>query len=271
LPKPDLKPPTILRTEDMELAKLVLDDTEVARHVAEQTELLAQNMAAHGLLQPVAVTEDGRVIFGHGRILAARLLCWKCIRASVYAKGLSPLQFRLIRASENLQRNELTAYRRFRLCHDLMTEQGWDQQTLAAFLNQNPATTSRNLSPAKLPSEWIKALEDERVPLSACYAASKADKSKHAGLLALAIGGANREALEKAGRGTPANNPDAVRLSRVKVALPSKVSITVAGESLSLDELIEALAEAQREAKRAREQGLDAKTFQAVMRDKARA
>ena len=52
--------------------------------------------------------------------------------------------------------------------------------------------------------------------------------------------------------------------------LPSGVTIVASGAHLSLDEFIESLAESQREAKKAREQGLDARTFQSVMRDKAR-
>ena len=46
--------------------------------------------------------------------------------------------------------------------------------------------------------------------------------------------------------------------------------IVASGQALTLDDLIESLGEAQREAKKAREQGLDARTFQAVLRDKAR-
>jgi len=62
-----------------------------------------------------------------------------------------------------------------------------------------------------------------------------------------------------------------VRVKRIACPLPSGVSIVVSGEELSLDDLIEALGEAQKEAKKAREQGLDAKTFRAVMKDKAKA
>ena len=61
-----------------------------------------------------------------------------------------------------------------------------------------------------------------------------------------------------------------VRLKRIACPLASGVSITASGSELSLDDLIEALGEAQKEAKKAREQGLDAKTFSAVMRDKAK-
>ena len=45
----------------------------------------------------------------------------------------------------------------------------------------------------------------------------------------------------------------------------------VSGDEISLDEMIESLAEAGKEAKKARDQGLDARTFSAVMRDRAKA
>ena len=56
----------------------------------------------------------------------------------------------------------------------------------------------------------------------------------------------------------------------MKCMLASGVCIVASGEGLSLDDLIEGLGEAQREAKKAREQGLDAKTFQAVLKDKSK-
>jgi hypothetical protein len=52
--------------------------------------------------------------------------------------------------------------------------------------------------------------------------------------------------------------------------LPCGVCLVASGKDLSLDDLIDSLGEAQREAKKARDQGLDVRTFQAVLRDKAR-
>ena len=48
------------------------------------------------------------------------------------------------------------------------------------------------------------------------------------------------------------------------------VSVSVTGKDVSLDDLIEALGDAQKEARKAREQKLDVKTWQRVMRDKSR-
>jgi hypothetical protein len=47
------------------------------------------------------------------------------------------------------------------------------------------------------------------------------------------------------------------------------VSVVVAGEGVSLDESIEALTEANKEMKRARDLGYTAKTFAAAMKDKS--
>ena len=61
-----------------------------------------------------------------------------------------------------------------------------------------------------------------------------------------------------------------MRVKRIVCPLPTGISITLTGDELSLDESIEALGEAIREMKRARELGYTAKTFSAAMKDKAK-
>jgi malonyl CoA-acyl carrier protein transacylase len=60
------------------------------------------------------------------------------------------------------------------------------------------------------------------------------------------------------------------RVATIKVALSNGVQVVIKGEAIDLDGAIASLAEAQKEARKAREQGLDAKTFQAVMRDRSK-
>jgi ParB family chromosome partitioning protein len=60
-----------------------------------------------------------------------------------------------------------------------------------------------------------------------------------------------------------------VKVNRLKCILPSGVQIVVSGKSVSLDQSIEALTEAIREMKRAKEQGFTSKTFAAAMKDRA--
>ena len=108
------------------------------------------------------------------------------------------------------------------------------------------------------------------VGIGDCYAASGLPEAEQAGFLTLKLSGASRDAIVHAGRKSRSGNTPSVKVTRVKCQLPSGVCIVASGQGLSLDDLIESLGEAQKEAKKAREQGLDAKTFQSVMRDKSK-
>jgi len=89
-------------------------------------------------------------------------------------------------------------------------------------------------------------------------------------LLALKLSGASRDRLEQAGRNSRnGSSGQAVRLSRVKIAMPQGASVVISRKDLSMAEVVELLTETLKEAKRAAEQ-FDVKTWQAMMRDKAR-
>ena len=85
-----------------------------------------------------------------------------------------------------------------------------------------------------------------------------------------AVSGTSRDGLAQRVRSRKHKATPQVRVKRLVCPLPSGVSITLAGDELSLDESIEALGEAIREMKRARELGYTARTFAAAMKDKAK-
>lgn len=248
------------------------DERELARHDdPEKIRLQGEDMLAKGQLQPVGATEDGRMIFGHGRYLAAMSAGIKTLEVKLFPASLSDTQFRLIRAAENLQRKELTGYQKWVLCAELMSgNPTWQMKDLAEQLHLDPSMVTRLLSPSKCIATWQEALAAGKVGISDAYAASKLSESEQADLLRLKLSGASRDSIEQAGRKKRAGGTPGVKLARIKAVLSSGVVIVASGKGLSLDDLIESLGEAQREAKKAREQGLDAKTFSAVMRDKAR-
>ena len=247
------------------------DPNELARHDdPEETRRLGEDMLARGQLQPVAALEDGRMIFGHGRLLSAKSAGMKTLEAKVYP-AMSDTQFMLTRASENLQRKELTAYRRWRLCADLIcANPGWQQKDLAEHLHLDPSMVTRLHSPSRCSCEWQEALKAGKVGISDCYAASKLDASEQAGLLALKLGGASRDTLEQAGRRKRSAGTPVVRASKIKLDL-GNVTVTISGDGLTLDDAIEAVMTAQKEMRKGRDQGLDAKTLVAVCRDRAKA
>jgi hypothetical protein len=118
-----------------------------------------------------------------------------------------------------------------------------------------------------------EALAGGAIGISDAYALSKADEREQTQLLALKLSGASRDQIETEVKKKKRNGTPAVRVSRIKCPLPSGSVVQVSGEEISLDDMIEAIAEVLKEAKKASEQGLDARTFQSVMvmRDKAKA
>lgn len=71
---------------------------------------LAASMSQLGLLQPIHVTDDYRLIAGYHRLAAAKLLGWDAIDAQVFTG--SALDAELIQIDENLQRVDLTVAER---------------------------------------------------------------------------------------------------------------------------------------------------------------
>lgn len=71
---------------------------------------LQASMADLGLLQPIAVTPDGRLVFGQHRLKAAEALGWETIDAVLMTGDDVALE--LARCHENLMRNDLSAMER---------------------------------------------------------------------------------------------------------------------------------------------------------------
>ena len=259
-------------TEHRPLDWFKLDEREVARHDdPEKIRQQGEDMLANGQLQAVGATEDGRMIFGHGRWLAAKKAGIRTLDVKLFPASLPDTKFKLIRASENIHRKELSGHQKWLLCADLMGgNPTWQMKDLAEHLHLDPSMVTRLLSPSKCIASAQEALASGKIGISDCYAISKLPEAEQAKLLALKLGGASRDAIEQAGHKSRNNNSPAVKVGKVKCVLPSGVNVVVSGEGVSLDESIDALLEATREMKRARELGYTAKTFAAAMKDKAR-
>ncbi len=153
------------------------------------------------------------------------------------------------------------------------------------WLDQNPGATAKELAGkidrdasmlTRLNSLWKtvpavqKAAEESKIGPKAWYQISLLPPAEQSDLLEMYLAGTPAGQIAEFCRKKRTSAEPAVKLSRIKAVLPSGVSIVASGKALTLDDLIESLGEAQREAKKAREQGLDARTFQAVLRDKAK-
>lgn len=260
-------------TESWPLDRFKPDERELARHDdADATLRLGEDMLAKGQLQPVGALANGPLIFGHGRFLAAQKAGIKSLEVKVYPADLTETQVRLIRASENLHRKDLTGWQKFTLCSELLCgNPGWELKDLAKALNQDPSTITRLMSPLKCIEAWQEALRDGKVGISDVYAASKHPHPRQVGMLAFKLAGATRDQLEEAGRKASRVPTQQVKLARVRCPLSAGTLVTVQGAEMDLDGVIEALQGALDAARKANKESLDVKTWSRVMADRAKA
>ncbi len=222
-------------------------------------------------LQPVLAQPDGTLIAGERRYRAAKLVGLPTLEVKIADEQLSEPQVRIWQLQENMQRADLSGYEKWLGCAELMCMNAqWQLKDLAEALHLDPSMVTRLLSPSRCTEAWQEALKAGKVGISDCYAASKLPESEQAGLLALKLSGASRDQIEQAGRKRRNGGNQVVKVARIKCPLSSGAVVSISGEDISLDDAIEAAQEWTKEAKKASEQGLDAKTFERVCRDKAK-
>jgi ParB-like chromosome segregation protein Spo0J len=223
------------------------------------------------------LTHDGFVelIDGDGRFVGGCLAGMEEFPIQLVDRAITKNEIRLIQLISVTQRTDLPDYdkavamRDVKQAHPELT----NKQLADEVLHIDPSTVTRYLSLFSCVEAVIDAASKGLVTVSKWYALSRLLPEQQPPALALALNGASRDELENRGRKARNASLPAVRVSRVKCALPSGVSVTLAGvgTGLTLDDVISTLTELLKEAKRANDQGLDSKTFSAVMRDKSKA
>jgi ParB family chromosome partitioning protein len=247
------------------------DPNQPRKHFTEADLLsLGSSMKTLGQLQPVGAKPDGILLWGERRFRAAGLVGLKELSVIITDRLLSDSEIRLIQLTENLHRADLTGHEKWMACSELMEmNPEWQMKDLAGRLNLDPSMATRLLSPSKCIEAAQDALREGKIGISDCYAISKLPPDEQAGLLARKLSGASRDSIEQEGRKARSGGKESVRLSRVKIAMPQGVTVVVTGTSLGMAELVDLLLETIKEARKAAEQ-YDVKTFQSMMRDKAK-
>lgn len=146
---------------------------------------------------------------------------------------------------------------------------------LAQRLHLSPGHLAKVLSLSKCIPAVQEAAEAGRLSVSDWYAISRASDAKEQHeLLAMKLAGLSRDALEREGRRRKrSGSTETVRLARVKCPMPGGVTVSLAaqGDGVTLDEVEATLVALLKEVRKGKDQGLDSKTFSAVLRDKAKA
>jgi ParB/RepB/Spo0J family partition protein len=255
------------------VAELIADLEQLARHSQESVKHRAADMAVNGLLQPIGVLDGKpmRILYGHGRYLSAKVLGWKEIEAKVFPAALSETQSKVIGAGENFQRTDLTGYEKYRLCVELLAlNPEWKAKDLADQLHLDPGMITRLLSASRCIPAIQDALKGGLCSIEDCYTASRLSEAEQHEYLAARRNGASAADLARRVRRSKNGNGQEVRLAKVKILLAVGATVALSGKELHMESVVELLAETLKEARKAHDAGYDVRTWQAMMRDKAR-
>jgi len=254
-----------------------MPDPKQPRTSYDQDEVnrLGDDMLARGVLVPLLARLEGShgiIIDGWRRWLAAGKKGISELPVIITDKAQTDMEVRGIQIATAIHRADLTGFEKWMACKELLSlNPDWQLSDLAKFLHLGAPAITKLMSPSKCSVAWQDALATGQVGIGDCYAASGLPEADQAALLTMKLSGASRDDLAHAGRKHRNGSKPSVKLTRVKCILPSSgVSIIVSGAELSLDDLIESLSEAQKEARKARDQGQDVKSFQAVMTAKSK-
>jgi ParB-like chromosome segregation protein Spo0J len=178
----------------------------------------------------------------------------------------------LMQLAENEQREGLTESDRSKAYEELRRlYPKWSLKDLAIAINKDQSWVTRYLSASKVVPPVREAFEAGLLGISEVYAISQASERDQNELLRMKLDhGATRDDLVRSVRKARRKVGDSVRVSRIVIALPSGTKLVLSGRRLSLAEIIECLSECLDAAKKGLKEKLDARTWQSVMRDRAK-
>ncbi|WP_238537682.1 HDOD domain-containing protein [Zavarzinella formosa] len=150
---------------------------------------------------------------------------------------------------------------------------GSTAKELAEKIDRDPSLMTRLLSLWTTIPQVIAAAGEGQIGIKAWYQISLLPPADQAGLLEMyrsSMPAAQITEIMRKKR-LPATNCETVKSSRIKCEVPGRgATVIVSGQAISLEDMIDALGDLLKLAKRESEKGLDAKTFERVCRDLAK-
>ena len=214
-------------------------------------------------------------IDGHRRVLGGDMVGVEEYDAIVVEASLTKTEWRIAQASTAIHQRGLKGWEQYRVAYELLqTNPDWTDKTLAEELGLSDSMPLRLLSPSKCIREVRNALEAGEIGISDCYAISKEpDEAKQAEMLAMKRSGASRDDLERHRREPKRRrNGSSTKMNKIAIPLPSGITVTFAGDKISIDDVIEAAREVRQAAIKGRDDDhLNAKQFAIVMKQKGNA
>jgi ParB/RepB/Spo0J family partition protein len=234
------------------------DEESLRRH--------GETLKKDGQLRPLLVLPDGTLVAGERTLRAAKLAGITHLDVKVLEEELSPTEVKKLQLIENLCRENLTDAEIYLACRELMAlNPGWLKKDCAAAVHLDASMITRVFGVDELIPEAKEAFLAGKFGFSKAYVIAKAPKEEQPRKLADILSGASRDEVERKGRIGRGKNPDAKKVSRVKIVLPNGETVVVCGSGLNMARLGDVLIQAQKEVRKAAPEH-DIKSFQSMQR-----
>jgi ParB/RepB/Spo0J family partition protein len=219
-------------------------------------------------LVPGIAREDGMMIDMHRRWMAAKLVGKKTLDVILVPMDTTPAQIKEIQLITALHKADLKPYEQFCGMKAWLAERpNATAKELTAAIDRSEALVSMTLSLAKCCNAVQEAAKHGKIGLKDWHQMSQVSEGQQMEMLTAKLNGVSTSELKKIRK--PLNG---AKTSKVKCLLPGGMTVTLVGKGggVSLGDLINVLTDLLRAAKKANDDGLDAKTFSAVLKDKAK-
>lgn len=260
---------------EIELDKLMPDPSQPRKtFIREELDRLAASIKTRGVLMPLRVLWDEerqcwRIITGESRWRAARLAGLTTVPCIAVEGNPDEEDILADQIVENSVRKGLRPIEEARAIDKLKSLKRCSSKTLAEELGISNASITRAESLLSLPVDIQAMVDDGRIPESAAYELSRLPDEQGQRELAHSVAAKrmNRDQVAEAVRSKVGKKNVRPKSSRISWKPDNGPSITVsAEEAISLDELVESLAQLQRQAKRALDKGMDVIGFARSLR-----
>jgi len=128
---------------------------------------LSESISAVGLLQPILLRPVGvrfEIVAGHRRFLAHRKLGLSLIDAVI--KDMTDQEAAIIRATENLARENLTPIEQAVIFGNLLTNHGMSLEQVAKKFGYRPGTIRRRMDILKMPPPLQEAIHKKQISVT---------------------------------------------------------------------------------------------------------
>jgi len=246
-------------------------DPAYCRSLGESMKTIGQQVPIIGYTDP----KTGRFIVEDGgcRVQGARLHDIRELMALDLGKPPMPVELEMAQAAIDIHKQHFPPMDRAQLWHSIKEKRGCTAKQLAKELGVSDSLVGDYLSLLTLPPDVQGQITSGAVDMSkaSLIAQQESDPDRQRELAALARDLSRKELASKVRLSRRNGEAATVRVERIKCLVASGAVVQISGAGINLDEAIDAAQEWIKEAKKASQQGLDAKTFERVCRDKAKA